>query len=252
MLKSGACFFLLCAYDILSRELIFQKDIEVAGLDSAKAATGPINAGTLVMVVLGVTAVEIALRAMSRHEMASPLLLLGVGRLIEGALIIGVALMGKHGVSVVGISKGRVLSGFGRGLFWSAGFGLLVVLVFVSLLSMGIDPLPFIKTPFPLMTGEFILFFLVGGLISPVTEELFFRGVVYGFLRRWGAVSAIVFSSLAFVLAHHMAFTGLLLIQFTGGIVFAFAYEIEKNLMVPITLHVLGNLAIFTISYLSG
>jgi hypothetical protein len=184
--------------------------------------------------------------------MVSPLLLLGVGRLIEGALIIGVALMGKDGLSVVGISKGTALSGFLRGLLWSAGFGVLVVLVFVSLLSMGTDPLPFIKTPLPLMAGEFILFFLVGGIISPVTEELFFRGVVYGFLRRWGAVSAVVFSSLAFVLAHHTAFTGTVFIQLTGGIVFASAYEIEKKLMVPITLHVLGNLAIFVLSSLSA
>ena len=251
-MKNGACFFLYCACDILPRELIFQKNIEVAGLDSAKATIGPINARTLVMVVLGVAAVEIALRTMSRPEMVSPLLLLGVGRLIEGALITGVALMGKHGLSVVGISKGRVLSGFLRGLLWSVGFGVLVLLVFGSLLSMGIDLLPFIKTPLPLITGEFILFFLVGGIISPVTEELFFRGVVYGFLRRWGAVSAIAFSSLAFVMAHHTAFTGLLLIQLTGGIIFAFSYEIEKKLMVPITLHVMGNLAIFTISYLSA
>ena len=221
-------------------------------MDSAKTTIGPINAGTLTMVVLGLAAVEIALRTMSRPNMVSPLLLLGVGRLIEGALIIGVALMGKDGLSVVGISKGTALSGFLRGLLWSAGFGVLVVLVFVSLLSMGTDPLPFIKTPLPLMAGEFILFFLVGGIISPVTEELFFRGVVYGFLRRWGAVSAVVFSSLAFVLAHHTAFTGTVFIQLTGGIVFASAYEIEKKLMVPITLHVMGNLAIFIISYLSA
>jgi uncharacterized protein len=221
-------------------------------LDSAKTTIGPINAGTLTMVVLGLAAVEIALRTMSRPNMVSPLLLLGVGRLIEGALIIGVALMGKDGLSVVGISKGTALSGFLRGLLWSAGFGVLVVLVFVSLLSMGTDPLPFIKTPLPLMAGEFILFFLVGGIISPVTEELFFRGVVYGFLRRWGAVSAVVFSSLAFVLAHHTAFTGTVFIQLTGGIVFASAYEIEKKLMVPITLHVLGNLAIFVLSSLSA
>ena len=243
---------MLCSCDILPRELICQKNIEVAGLDSAKATIGPINARTLVMVVLGVAAVEIAFRTISRHEMASPLLLLAVSRLIEGALIIGVALMGKPGLLVVGLSTGTALSGLWRGFLWSAGFGVLVVLVSVSLLAMGTNPLPFIKTPLPLMTGDLILFFLVGGIISPVTEELFFRGVVYGFLRRWGAVSAVGFSSLAFVLAHHTVFAGPLLIQLTGGIVFAFAYEIEKNLMVPITLHVLGNLAIFVLSSLSA
>lgn len=243
---------MLCSCDILPRELIFQKNIEVAELGSAKATIGPINAGTLVMVVLGVAANEIAFRTIPWHGTASPLLLLGVWRLIEGALIMGVVLMGEHGLSVVGLSKGAALSGFRRGLLWSAGFGVLVVLVFVFLRSMGTDPLPFIKIPLPLMTSEFILFFLVGGIISPVTEELFFRGIIYGFLRRWGAVSAVVFSSLAFVLAHHMVSTGLLFIPFTGGIVFALAYEIEKKLMVPITLHVLGNLAIFVLSSLSA
>ena len=221
-------------------------------MDSAKATIGPINARTLVMVVLGVAVVEIALRTMPRPEMASSLLLLGIGRLVEGALIIGVILMGKRGFLVVGISKGTVFSGLLKGLLWSAGFGVLVFLVFVFLLSMGVDPVPFIKTPLPLMAGEFVLFFLVGGIISPVTEELFFRGVVYGFLRRWGVVSAVVFSSVSFVLAHHTAVVELLFIQLTGGILFAFVYEIEKNLMVPITLHMLGNLAIFTISYVSG
>ena len=33
-----------------------------------------------------------------------------------------------------------------------------------------------------------------------------------------------------------------------GGILFAVAYEMEKNLLVPITIHVLGNLAIFTLA----
>jgi hypothetical protein len=33
-----------------------------------------------------------------------------------------------------------------------------------------------------------------------------------------------------------------------GGIIFALAYEIERSLMVPVTIHVLGNMAIFTLS----
>ena len=113
---------------------------------------------------------------------------------------------------------------------------------------MGIDPLPFIQVHLPLNTGDLILFFLAGGIISPVAEELLFRGVVYGFLRRWGAAPAVMISSLAFVLAH-MDFTGFFVIRITGGILFALTYEVEKNLMVPITLHMLGNLAIFSISF---
>jgi len=49
------------------------------------------------------------------------------------------------------------------------------------------------------------------------------------------------------VLAHPI-FPGIPLPQVVVGIVFAVAYEIEGSLMVPITIHVLGNLAIFTLS----
>ncbi|MBW2341949.1 MAG: CPBP family intramembrane metalloprotease [Deltaproteobacteria bacterium] len=44
---------------------------------------------------------------------------------------------------------------------------------------------------------------------------------------------------------------GIPLPQVVGGIVFAVAYEIEGSLMVPITIHVLGNLAIFMRSMMS-
>jgi membrane protease YdiL (CAAX protease family) len=218
---------------------------------SARVAIDPINTEKLSMVFCLMAAVEVPVRLISWHESFSPLLLLGISRLIESALIIWVALAEKNDLLAIGLSRVTAFSGFLRGLLWSVGFGGIVLLVFVSLGAMGIDPLPFIKIPLPLNTGNLILLFLVGGIISPVTEELFFRGVVYGFLRRWGAVSAVVFSSLAFVLAH-MDFTGFFLIQVTGGILFAFAYEVEKNLMVPITLHMLGNLAIFSISFLNS
>ena len=41
------------------------------------------------------------------------------------------------------------------------------------------------------------------------------------------------------------------LTQIVGGIVFAIAYEKEKNLMVPVTIHCLGNLAIFSLTFFS-
>jgi len=49
----------------------------------------------------------------------------------------------------------------------------------------------------------------------------------------------------------HVAFSKIPIVQVVGGIVFAVAYEIEESLMVPITIHVLGNLAIFTLSMMS-
>jgi len=36
-----------------------------------------------------------------------------------------------------------------------------------------------------------------------------------------------------------------------GGIVFAIAYETEGSLMAPLTIHVLGNTAIFALSWIA-
>jgi membrane protease YdiL (CAAX protease family) len=41
---------------------------------------------------------------------------------------------------------------------------------------------------------------------------------------------------------------GFPLTQLVGGILFALSYEYSGNLMVPITIHATGNLAIFTLS----
>lgn len=209
---------------------------------SAKIATT--DARKLMVVFCLMLLVEVPMRLVPFHGGFSQLLLLGASRVIEAVLIIKIAFAGENG-----FSAGGVISGFRRGFLWSAGFGGIALLGFIFFLVMGIDPLPFIKTPLPTKTGDLIPFFLVGGIISPVAEELFFRGVVYGFLRRWGVVVAVMMSSLLFVLAH-MDLKGFFFIQLTGGIVFAVAYEVEKNLVVPITMHILGNLAIFSISLL--
>ena len=96
-------------------------------------------------------------------------------------------------------------------------------------------------------TSGMLLFFVVGSLVAPIAEEVFFRGIVYGFLRRWGMVVALVGSTVAFVLAHAIS-SGIPLTQIVGGVVFAVAYEVTGNLVVPITIHVLGNAAILTLS----
>jgi len=88
----------------------------------------------------------------------------------------------------------------------------------------------------------------VGGFIAPVAEELCFRGILYTYFRRWGIILALVASTIIFVVLH--ATHGLPVTQIVGGIVFAVAYEISHNLMVPITIHALGNLAIFSLSLL--
>jgi len=177
-----------------------------------------------------------------------PILIVGGARSLEVIFMLGICLVTEPGgTRSLGILPKRIVSGLLRGGIWSAGFGLSVGLTAVMLMMAGLQPLELVAMNLPSTQAGLLLFFAVGGIISPVAEELFFRGMLYGYLRRWGMWTALLLSTVIFVLAHAI-FHRVPLPQIVGGILFAAAYEKEKNLMVPITLHVLGNLAIFTLS----
>ena len=158
-------------------------------------------------------------------------------------------LPGKTDYGFLGLSGKTIFAGMGRGLLWAAGLAMVLPVAYAALFISGIDPSGFIITTLPAKTVRLLLFFLVGGILSPITEELFFRGFLYGFLRRWGTLWAVVSSSLVFALVH-VAFAESFLVPVAGGLVLAVCYEVEKNLMAPITLHMVGNLTIFGISLL--
>jgi len=177
----------------------------------------------------------------------SPLIVTGVLRLIQTALIIIIVVVWGHGLSSIGLVPSSMLKGLKRGLFWSAGFGIITFFAFIALFLVDINPLALIHTMMPAKSGEIVLFFLVAGIIGPASEEILFRGIIYGFFRRWGVLAALILSSVIFVLAH-FTFSTMPVPQIVGGIIFAIAYEKEGSLIVPITIHILGNMAIFTLS----
>lgn len=122
-------------------------------------------------------------------------------------------------------------------------------------MAFGLDPLAIVRIDLPKATWRVILFFLVGGLVAPVAEELFFRGVIYGYFRnrlhpvfgKAGIAWAVVISTLLFVTAHGIR-GGLPLTQIVGGFVFCIAYERSKSLATPVIIHCLGNAALFSLS----
>ncbi|MBT8357196.1 MAG: CPBP family intramembrane metalloprotease [Deltaproteobacteria bacterium] len=170
----------------------------------------------------------------------------GVVRLFEIVLIIILVLVWGQGLSSIGLAPSTMVKGLIRGLFWSASFGIITFIAFIFLFLLDINPFALIHTRLPEKFEEMILFFLVGGMIGPVAEEIFFRGIIYGFFRRWGVLAALILSSTIFVLAHLTS--GIPVTQIVGGIIFAIAYEKEGSLVVPITIHSLGNMAIFALS----
>jgi hypothetical protein len=204
---------------------------------------------TLCISITVITFIEVAKTAISRGYF-NPMVALGVTRALETGLIIWIVIFWEKGLSSIGLDPATISHGLKKGLIWSVGFGLVTFFGFIVLFLVDIDPLAFIHTPLPRKSNEIVLFFLIGGLVAPIAEEVFFRGILYGFLRRWGVLLALILTTAIFVLAHPV-FPGIPVTQMVGGIIFALAYEIEGNLMAPITIHVLGNMAIFTLSLIA-
>jgi membrane protease YdiL (CAAX protease family) len=205
---------------------------------------------TLFFCFAAVFAVELGTWFVASKATNHPMLILGGARLIQIFLIILIVVTWGKGLSSIGLARSELVSGLKKGLLWSAGFGTLAFVASVGLFFFGINPFTLIKTSFPAQTVDLILYFIVGGVLGPIAEEVFFRGVLYGFLRRWGVIVALILSTLIFVLCHPISH-GIPVTHLVGGLLFALAYEIGGSLMVPITVHTLGNLAIFTISLIS-
>lgn len=209
--------------------------------------TGKIEIKTLVAAMAVVLALEAAAGAAVYIGAAPRLLVAGAARLAAIGLIALVVSIWDQGPGSIGLGRGELGPGLKKGLLLSVGFGLAAACGFAVMFAAGLDPLALVRMPLPKRALDLALFFIVGGLAAPVAEEMFFRGVVYGFLRRWGVVPALILSTLFFVLPH-LPGPGLPLNQVIGGIIFALAYELTGSLMVPITVHALGNLAIFSLA----
>jgi membrane protease YdiL (CAAX protease family) len=172
-----------------------------------------------------------------------PMTALGGARTAEALALLGIFHRWGGGLDRIGLPRGGLLPGLVRGLAWSGGIGALAGAALLLLFHLGIDPRGLLPVALPRQIPARAALFAVGGVLGPVAEEIFFRGVLYGFLRRWGILPAVAISTAAFAMSHAAAGA----FQVAGGILFAAAYEVEGRLMAPITIHVLGNTAIFSL-----
>jgi membrane protease YdiL (CAAX protease family) len=211
-------------------------------------ATNPIKLSTVALALVVITATELTVGMVINRLPMSPLLCLGLFRLIQAGAIIWIVIKTQSGLASIGWSAGQWAGGFFRGAVWSAGFGLIAGCAMLVIYWTGRNPLQLVRSPLPSASADLLVFFLVGGIIAPVAEELFFRGILYSYFRRWGILTALAASTALFVALHSVH--GLPFTQIVGGVVFAISYEVSGNLMVPITIHALGNLAIFSLSLL--
>jgi uncharacterized protein len=212
--------------------------------------TNKIELKTLFIAFAAIIFIEAVAKVVTSMAPDYLIIILGVTRFLEIILIILIFLIWGKGVSSLGLARSKMATGFKKGLIWSAGFGIITLCVFLILFVAGANPLIFIHTDLPKTCNELIYYFFIAGVVGPIAEEIFFRGIIYGFFRRWGILIALVLSVLFFVLAHPHT-PRIPLPQIIGGIVFAVSYEVEGSLITPITIHSIGNITILTISFLS-
>jgi membrane protease YdiL (CAAX protease family) len=217
------------------------------GTEDSRMETNRITVKTFGISTLAIILGEVAAVLAMRNLTTDTTIILGAARLLETVILLMVVVRLEGTMSAVGLAPSGIVPGLMKGLLWSACFAAATSLVFAILFFVNINPIDIIRFTPPGGEKNTLLFVLVAGLIGPVAEEVFFRGIIYGFFRRWGIIAGIVASTLLFVLAHG-DFSRIPITQVVGGVIFCLAYEAGGNLMVPLTIHVLGNLCIIALS----
>lgn len=196
---------------------------------------------------LGIVALEIFASGPGSRLGLPFLLQIGIMRAAEACWILTSLFLAGLGRREIYLPEGSLARGLRRGFLWSAGFGALALIVFAVLWGQGRDPLRWLGLSHGAFGSDPVLHLAVACGVGPVVEELYFRGLLYRVLRVRGRVPAVGGTTLLFGFLHAGA-GGLPWVPFVGGALFAVALEIEKNLLVPITIHVLGNTALFALA----
>jgi membrane protease YdiL (CAAX protease family) len=102
----------------------------------------------------------------------------------------------------------------------------------------------------------FLVFIPIQFLVTGPAEELLFRGVIQGLLRRtYGVIPGIALASALFSIAHYSALIGggdvlpVFVILFLSGLVLGGLYEYTRTLLVPMLAHALWNTLVFGTQY---
>jgi membrane protease YdiL (CAAX protease family) len=97
--------------------------------------------------------------------------------------------------------------------------------------------------------GGFVVMLLGVGVLAPVAEELYFRGLIYGGLRKMMGVGWSVFISSAIFGVGHADSIAVVVSSLIMGLVMAYAYEKTRTLWVPVLIHVITNSTAVVLMY---
>lgn len=130
------------------------------------------------------------------------------------------------------------------GITSALGFNILIELF--SIQSEKYSHVEEVQYSVPLWLG-----LILYGLISPITEEMVFRGITYNRMKRFfGVVPCIIVTSLLFGGFH--ANLPQFLYGTIMGVLMALVYEWVKSFAAPLLLHMAANIVVFVLSFVSG
>jgi len=139
--------------------------------------------------------------------------------------------------------------------YWLTGFSAImgslgISMIWISLLIYMGDFIPVIKEHYhnyinaaealQHLDGYFWLEILAVVIMIPIAEELLFRGILQGEVRRVAPAGLAVFlSAIVFALFHILPFQIAFVI--IPGLVLALVYELTRNILIPIFMHMVYN-----------
>jgi hypothetical protein len=195
--------------------------------------------------IAGVAAISIAGGAQFGTGELPPAFAVGALVMQPLAMAIGIWLMGlnRRGYTLAGIGMKPISA---RWAAASVGIFVLmrIVVTIIALLlaQLGITSMQAQAiAPEGFTWASAILTTVLAGLVIPIVEEIFFRGVVYRWMRdKWGVAVGIIASGFVFGLVHLEPATVVPVIVM--GFVLAWTYEKSGSLWPPILIHMLNNL----------
>ena len=88
-----------------------------------------------------------------------------------------------------------------------------------------------------LSTINIVIAFVSAAIISPIYEEIFYRGFLYRWLRtKYGLLAGLLISSFIFMIVHIPTFNSLPY-TFLSGLIFAWTYEKTKSIYPAMIIH---------------
>ncbi|WP_330949623.1 CPBP family intramembrane glutamic endopeptidase [Virgibacillus sp. MG-45] len=119
--------------------------------------------------------------------------------------------------------------------------GALLIVVLTSLIEYGWENRKTEAIQQNVTFFSFLIAFISAAVVSPIYEEIFYRGFLYRWLRtRIGFNGAILFSSIIFTTAHIPTYNTMP-VNFFSGIIFALAYERTNSIWPAVIIHGLTN-----------